>query len=107
MHNLLVYGLDCDPADIGDTIQAIIFLNHFNTVMNRGFTPLMPHLQEMLPQIKDHRLHGQFIIEAFRAKLLYAIPNPDKYMDEAIEHFRIVNDIEGEGECCYPWRNQG
>ncbi|KAJ7864641.1 hypothetical protein B0H14DRAFT_3603109 [Mycena olivaceomarginata] len=98
MHNLLVYGLDCDPADIGDTIQAIIFLNHFNTVMNRGFTPLMPHLQEMLPQIKDHRLHGQFIIEAFRAKLLYAIPNPDKYMDEAIEHFRIVNDIEGEAE---------
>ncbi|KAJ7793673.1 hypothetical protein B0H14DRAFT_3159516 [Mycena olivaceomarginata] len=42
------------------------------------------------------QVHGQFIVEAFRARWFYAIPNPDKYMDEAIEHFRIVNDIEGE-----------
>jgi hypothetical protein len=56
----------------------------------------MLRLQEMLPQINDHHLYGQFIVEAFRAKWFHAIPDPEKYMDEAIEHFRIVNDIEGE-----------
>ncbi|KAJ7789839.1 hypothetical protein B0H14DRAFT_3161809 [Mycena olivaceomarginata] len=83
-------------SDLGETIQAIISLNQLNLLMNRGLSTLMRHLHEMLPQIDDHRLHGQFIVEAFRARWFYAIPNPDKYMDEAIEHFRIVNDIEGE-----------
>jgi hypothetical protein len=107
MHNLLLHGLDCDHSDLGETIQAIISLNQLNLLMNRGLSPLMQHLHEMISQIDDHRVHGQYIVEAFRARWFYAIPNPDKYMDEAIEHFRIVNDIEGEGECCYPWRNQG
>ncbi|KAJ7700593.1 hypothetical protein B0H14DRAFT_3173785 [Mycena olivaceomarginata] len=83
-------------SDLGETIQAIISLNQLNLLMNRGLSPLMQHLHEMLSQIDDHRVHGQFIVEAFRARWFYAIPNPDKYMDEAIEHFRIVNDIEGE-----------
>ncbi|KAJ7850533.1 hypothetical protein B0H14DRAFT_2581968 [Mycena olivaceomarginata] len=96
MHNLLVYGLNCDPTDTGDTARAIILLNQLNMLMERGLTPLMLRLQEMLPQINDHHLYGQFIVEAFRARWFHAIPDPEKYMDEAIEHFRIVNDIEGE-----------
>jgi hypothetical protein len=26
-------------------------------------------------------------------------------MNEAVEHFRIVDDIEGEGKCFYPLKN--
>ncbi|KAJ7800150.1 hypothetical protein B0H14DRAFT_3786346 [Mycena olivaceomarginata] len=96
MHNGLVYGLDCDQTDIEITIQAITILNQLNIQMHRGLTPLMSRLQEMLPQINDHQLCGQFIIETFRAKWFLAIPNPDKYMEEGIEHFHSVNNIEGE-----------
>ncbi|KAJ7794982.1 P-loop containing nucleoside triphosphate hydrolase protein [Mycena olivaceomarginata] len=98
MHNVLVYGLDCDQTDIEITIQAITILNQLNIQMHRGLTPLMSRLQEMLPQINDHQLCGQFIIETFRAKWFLAIPNPDKYMEEGIEHFHSVNNIEGEAE---------
>jgi hypothetical protein len=105
MHNVLVYGLDCDQTDIEITIQAITILNQLNIQMHRGLTPLMSRLQEMLPQINDHQLCGQFIIETFRAKWFLAIPNPDKYMEEGIEHFHSVNNIEGEGGCCYLWRS--
>jgi hypothetical protein len=104
IHNLLMHGLDCDPADIYNTAQAIIILNQLNLVMERDPTPLMLCLQEMLPQINDHRLHGQFIIEAFSARWFHTIPDPETYMDEGIEHFRIANDTEGEGKCCYPVR---
>ncbi|KAJ7800145.1 hypothetical protein B0H14DRAFT_2900838 [Mycena olivaceomarginata] len=96
IHNLLVDGLDYDHTDIGATIQAILSLNELNLAMSRGLTPLMQRLQEMLPQINDNRVHGQFIVETFRASWFHDIPNPDKYMDEAIEHLRLVNDIESE-----------
>ncbi|KAJ7323160.1 hypothetical protein DFH08DRAFT_817739 [Mycena albidolilacea] len=81
---------------IGDTIQAILSINQLNMDLERGPTPLMRRLYEMLPQINDHQRHGQFIVEAFRARWFYAIPKLDRAMDEAIEHFRIVNNIEGE-----------
>ncbi|KAJ7831321.1 hypothetical protein B0H14DRAFT_2515376 [Mycena olivaceomarginata] len=98
MHNILLYGLDCDPTDIGDTIQAIMSLNQLNMLMHRGLPPLMWRLKEMLPHIDDPRVHGQFILEVFRARWFYAIPNPDKYMDEATRHFQIGGNIEGEAE---------
>jgi hypothetical protein len=105
LHNLLLHGLDCDCADLGNTVQAIITFNHLNLRMDRGLTPLMLRLPEILAQINDHRLHGQFIAEAFRAHVFYAIPDPNKYMEEAIQHFHIVKDVEGEGKYLCPWRN--
>jgi hypothetical protein len=98
MHNLLLYGLDCDHQDQDEIIQSIMLLNLLNIFTNRGLSPLMLRLQEMLTQINDHRLHGRFIVEAFRSRWFYAIPNPEKHIEEAIDHFRMVNDIEGEGE---------
>jgi hypothetical protein len=105
LHNLLLHGLDCDCADLGNTVQAIITFNHLNLRMDLGLTPLMLRLPEILTQINDHRLHGQFITETFRAHPFYAIPDPDKYMEEAIGHFQIIKDVEGEGKYLCLWRN--
>jgi hypothetical protein len=100
IQNLLMYGLNCDHTDIGDTTQAILSANQLNMHLSRGLIPPMRHLQAILPQVNDHRLYGQFILEAFRTRWFYAIPDPGKSMDEAVAHFRMVNDIEAEGECC-------
>jgi hypothetical protein len=65
MYNLLAYKLDCVDIDIGETIQAIISLNELNMLMARGLTPLILYVQDLHPRLKDHRLHGKFIVEAF------------------------------------------
>jgi hypothetical protein len=97
LEHILLYGLDHD-TNLVETIQGIIWLSHLNLVMNRGFTPLMLWLPEKLNQINDHGLNGQYITEVFRAHLYHAIPDPDKSMNDAIDHFHIIEDIKGEGK---------
>jgi hypothetical protein len=100
LHNVLLHGLDYDLANLGETTEGIILLNRFHLVMSRGLTSLMLWLPEIQPELNDHRIQGQFITEAFQAKFFHVIPNPNTYMDVAIEHFRIIKDVEGEGELC-------
>jgi hypothetical protein len=98
LHNVLLHGLDSDHTDLAESMRAIILLNDLNMMMHRGLTPLMLRLPEMLAEMDDHELHGRFILGAFQARAFYPIPNPDKTINEAIEHFRIIKDLDGEGE---------
>ncbi|KAJ7815336.1 hypothetical protein B0H14DRAFT_3476289 [Mycena olivaceomarginata] len=61
----------------------------------------MLRLPEMLATIDDHNIHGQFITETFLARHFYTIANPEKSMDEAIEHFRISKDLDREARLYY------
>ncbi|KAJ6457683.1 hypothetical protein C8R45DRAFT_880271 [Mycena sanguinolenta] len=96
LHNVLLHGLESDPADLRDTILGILLLSRLNSVMTRGLCPLMLRLPEILRQIHDHELHGRFIIEAFESKIFSVIPNPEKSLDEAVEHFHMIQDLEEE-----------
>ncbi|KAJ7859864.1 hypothetical protein B0H14DRAFT_2746184 [Mycena olivaceomarginata] len=91
-----LFGLDFDEAAHGETMRGIILLNDFNLVMDRGLNPLMLRLPEMLNQMDDPNLHGKFIAATFRARHFYKILDPDKSMCIAVEHFRMVKDLEGE-----------
>ncbi|KAJ7765964.1 hypothetical protein B0H14DRAFT_3592726 [Mycena olivaceomarginata] len=96
LHNVLLHGLYSDDADLGESMRGIILFNHLSQAMNRGLTPLMLRLPEMLVDMNDHDLHGQFIAASLQAWQFYTIPNPEKSIDEAIEHFRIMKDLDGE-----------
>ncbi|KAJ7111965.1 hypothetical protein C8R44DRAFT_856537 [Mycena epipterygia] len=96
LHNVLLHGLDCDRVDLAATIGSIISLSSLNRVMERGFTPLLLRLPEMLDQMDDHELHGRFITETFDVWQFYPITDPSKSIDEAIGHFRINNDVQKE-----------
>ncbi|KAJ7796314.1 hypothetical protein B0H14DRAFT_3551206 [Mycena olivaceomarginata] len=96
LHNVLLHGLDSTQTDLGETIQGIIILNDLNLTMNCGLSPLMLRLSEILAEIHDHKLHGQFITGALLAWQFYKIPNPEKSIDEAIEDFRIIKNLNGE-----------
>lgn len=97
LHNVLQQGLDFDEAAHGETMRGIILLNDFSLVMDRGLDPLMLRLPEMLNQMDDPDLHGKFIAATFRARHFYEILDPDKSMSIAVENFRMVKDLEGEG----------
>ncbi|KAF8156362.1 hypothetical protein K438DRAFT_1861994 [Mycena galopus ATCC 62051] len=96
LHNVLLYGLDSDAADLRESIRGIILLNELNLRMNRGLTPLMLRLPEILAGIDDHELHGQFITGALKARHFYTLPNLERSIAEATEHFRIIKDFDGE-----------
>ncbi|KAJ7796681.1 hypothetical protein B0H14DRAFT_3157858 [Mycena olivaceomarginata] len=96
LHNILLHGLDSDHADIAETIRSIFMLSELNIMMNHGLTPLMLRLPEILAKMDDHDLHGHFVTAALKARELYTLPNPEKYIQEAIEHFCLINDLEGQ-----------
>ncbi|KAF7333355.1 NB-ARC domain-containing protein [Mycena venus] len=96
LHNVLQHGLDSDHADLRESMGGIISLNYLNLMMNHGLTPLMLRLPEMLEEMDDHGLHGRFLAGALRAWQFYTLPNPEKSIEEAIEHFRIIKDLDGE-----------
>ncbi|KAJ6457632.1 hypothetical protein C8R45DRAFT_563663 [Mycena sanguinolenta] len=96
LHNVLLHGLDSNETDLRETVQGILLLSRLNQLMNRGPTPLMLRLPEILARMGDHDLRGWFIIEAFESKLFAVISNAEKFLDEAIEHFHMIQDVESE-----------
>jgi hypothetical protein len=98
LHGVLLQGLDSDHSDLRESILGIIMLNSLNIKMNRGLTPLMLRLPEILCGMDDHELHGRFITAAFEARHFYTLPSPELAIDKAIKHFRLIQDHEEEGE---------
>ncbi|KAF8187844.1 hypothetical protein K438DRAFT_1764556 [Mycena galopus ATCC 62051] len=96
IHNLLLHELDSDRADLIETFHGILALAHFQRLMDRGLTPLMLLLPEALAQLDDHLLKGRFVVEALQATQFYALPDPEKSIHEAIQHFRIAKDVRSE-----------
>ncbi|KAF7352079.1 NB-ARC domain-containing protein [Mycena venus] len=98
MHNVLLNGLDSDHAELAETVRGIILLSDLSLTIDRGLTPLMLRLPEFMDQMDDHELHGRFITGIFQARQFYTIPNPEKSIKEAIQHFRMIKDFYGEAQ---------
>jgi hypothetical protein len=101
LHSLLLHGLGSDHSDLKESILGIIMLNHLSLRMNRGLTPLMMRLPDILSGMDDHGLYGRFITEALEAWQFYTLPNLELAIDKAIEDFRIIQDRDEEGEYMY------
>ncbi|KAF8180799.1 hypothetical protein K438DRAFT_1976616 [Mycena galopus ATCC 62051] len=100
LHNILQYGLDCDPADLGETLEGIILLNQLTLKMNRGITPLWPRVSEMQAQMDDPNIHAQFIIVAFQAWQVAEVPNAEQSIEKALEYFRESKKVKEEAVLC-------
>jgi hypothetical protein len=98
LHNILLQGLDFDHEARSETTRGIILLNDLHLYMDLGLNSLMLRLPEILDQMKDHDLHGKFIIGTFKARHFYEISDPDKLMAIGLEHFQMTKDLEGEGK---------
>jgi hypothetical protein len=102
LHSILLQGLESDRSDLRESILGIIMLNRLNITMNRGLNPLMLRLPKILSGVNDHELHGRFITGAFQARYFCMFPNPESAIDKAIEHFRLIQDQNEEGEGVVP-----
>ncbi|KAF7344786.1 NB-ARC domain-containing protein [Mycena venus] len=96
LHNLLLHGLDSDHTDLRESILGIIMLNNLSTGMNRGLSPLMLCLPEILSGMDDHELHRRFITAAFESSNLYTLPDPELAIHKAMEHTHLMKDHDGE-----------
>ncbi|KAJ7835260.1 P-loop containing nucleoside triphosphate hydrolase protein, partial [Mycena olivaceomarginata] len=98
LHSVLLQGLESNHSDLRESILGIIMLSNLSVTMNRGLTPLMLRLPEILAGMDDPELHGRFVTAAFVARHLYTLPNPEMAIEKAIEHFREIKDADEEGE---------
>jgi hypothetical protein len=73
-------------------------LTSFNITMNRGLTPLVQRLPEVLSRIDDPELHGRFTMCTLSAWQFYSISNPEMAIEKAIENFRAIGDANWQGE---------
>ncbi|KAK7006205.1 AAA domain-containing protein [Favolaschia claudopus] len=101
MHAVWLYCLDQDSVDIGGTIRSAFLLSRLTRVMCRDPTPLLARVREVLPATEDDpALHAHLITEQFQLWQFSPMPNPQKSMDEAMDYFRRVDDLEGEARFC-------
>ncbi|KAJ6592593.1 hypothetical protein B0H19DRAFT_1055300 [Mycena capillaripes] len=56
----------------------------------------MLRLPEILSGVDDHELQGKFIMGAFEAREFYMLPSPELAIEEATEHFRVIQDRDAE-----------
>ncbi|KAF8129405.1 hypothetical protein K438DRAFT_2137186 [Mycena galopus ATCC 62051] len=96
LHSLLQHGLDSDRAEWREVVQGLLSLTSLDLAMNRGLDPLLLRLPEILGVLNDHGLSGQYISRLFETSQFYTIIDPEKSLQEAIEHFRVIEDLEGE-----------
>lgn len=97
MHQVLQHALDHDRLDLQITVEVIISLNSLNRLMGRGVTPLILRLPQVLDQLDDHFLHGCYITERLQAWQFYTVSSPETFIEEGIEHFRVINRPRWEG----------
>ncbi|KAK7006215.1 AAA domain-containing protein [Favolaschia claudopus] len=96
LHDVLLYGLDRDPLDRSKTIRSVLLLSRLNRVMCRGPSPLFLRVREMLAEMDEIELQAELITEQFQLWQFIPIPNPQKSIDEATEHFRLSKNVDGE-----------
>lgn len=100
LHNILMIGLRAsDHHDLRGAAECVLSLNYFNRVTNHGHSPLMDHVQNVIPGLGDHKLHAQLITSMFMSSGEYQIQNPEFLIHQAQEYFHEVEDKEAECEC--------
>ncbi|KAF8186584.1 hypothetical protein K438DRAFT_2153271, partial [Mycena galopus ATCC 62051] len=101
LHNLLEHGLNSDPAYLRQTMECIILFSHLNCWVNCGRTPLLLPLGKKLDKVNDPKLSGEFIIRVFQMWEFSPLINPENSLRVGLEHFRVINDMEGEAQLYY------
>jgi hypothetical protein len=55
-------------------------------------TPLMGQIQDLLPQLNDHRLKAYFLIESIHLWQYSPIPDPEALASQVLELFKHFDD---------------
>ncbi|KAJ7300622.1 P-loop containing nucleoside triphosphate hydrolase protein, partial [Mycena albidolilacea] len=64
IHNVLQWGLKQKQPTLSNSIYCVCYFSRFSEVNIQMQTPLMGQIQDLLPQLNDHRLKAYFLIES-------------------------------------------
>jgi hypothetical protein len=92
IQNVLQWGLKQKQPILSNTIYCVCYLTHFSNVNIQTATPLMNQIQDLLPQLNDHRLKAYFFIESIHRLQYDPISDPDTLLSQVLEHFKYFDD---------------
>ncbi|KAJ7091777.1 hypothetical protein C8R44DRAFT_860986 [Mycena epipterygia] len=96
LHSVLQEGLESDHNELRESVLGILLHNDLSLTMNRGLSPLMLRLPEILSGMDDQELYGRFITEALESKNFYTLPDPERAIEKATEFFRLLQNHDRE-----------
>jgi hypothetical protein len=94
IQNVIQNGLKQGHPDLVNSIYCTCYLNNLSRRIGQGDTPLIQHIQNVLPYPHDHRLEAHFIIEQLNSWVIHSISNPETLASEALEHFKEFDDMD-------------
>jgi hypothetical protein len=94
IQNVLRWGLKQEQPVLSNSIYCVCYLTHFRDVSMQTETPLMSQIQDLLPQLNDHRLKASFLIESIYRLQYDPISDPDTLVSQVLEHFKYFDDTD-------------
>ncbi|KAF8210019.1 hypothetical protein K438DRAFT_1810731 [Mycena galopus ATCC 62051] len=91
LDEVLKRGLYPGALTLAETIYCVFFLNSFCRVTVQGHTPLMNHIQGLLPELCDHQLEICFLLEVLRSPQYWPLVTQEA-LAEARGHLGHIND---------------
>ncbi|KAJ7698216.1 hypothetical protein B0H14DRAFT_2549231 [Mycena olivaceomarginata] len=92
IQNMLQWGLKQKQPILSNSIYCICHLNNFGLTSMHTVTLLIGQVQDMFPQLHDHRLKAYFLIELVYRWQYVPISDPDSLVSQALEHFKYFDD---------------
>ncbi|KAJ7806222.1 hypothetical protein B0H14DRAFT_1575413 [Mycena olivaceomarginata] len=96
IQNVLQWGLKQKQPILLKSIYCICYLNHFGRTSMHPLILLIGQVQDILPQLHDHRLQAYFLIELVYRCIYVPMSDPDSLVSQALEHFKYFDDPDLE-----------
>ncbi|KAJ7796644.1 P-loop containing nucleoside triphosphate hydrolase protein [Mycena olivaceomarginata] len=92
IQNVLQWGLKQKQPILSKSIYCICHLSHFGLVSMHALTLLIGQVQEILPQLHDHRLKAYFMIDLLNRSGSYPNSDFEFLAFKALEHLKQLDD---------------
>jgi hypothetical protein len=92
IHNVLQWGLKQKQPTLSNSIYCVCYFSQFNEFNMQVQTPLMSQIQDLLPQLNDHRLKAYFLIESIRTWRYYPTSDAEALASQVVELFKDFDD---------------
>jgi hypothetical protein len=92
IQNVLEWGLKQRQPILSNSIYCVCYLTHFSNLNVQTATSLRGQIQDLLPQLNDHRLKVYFLIQLIHQLQSDPISDPDTLVSQVLEHFKYFDD---------------
>ncbi|KAK7039738.1 NB-ARC domain-containing protein [Favolaschia claudopus] len=101
LESVLKHGLDHEEPDLVETLHSAITFDSFCRFALKRLPPMMELLSRHLDRLDNHQLHGAYLTQLVRSWQYGLFFDPQTIETTAVQHFRAVGDIRGEGYFIY------